>query len=216
LRADLRDFLSADDELRHVARLGDAVRQRLFAEHMLAGLQRGLAHRHVPALAGRDDHRVDRFLLLEHFPEIIIGRRLRDRVLQRDGQLPALLPANLVAPIARVRVARFHRRQRRRIDVAHCDDVITFLHHGRQNLGAAIPAADDRYVQAPVGGGLAERPRRHNLRKRYNASGGGTGFQKRTTGQGYFRVHSFWGANAHDEIPKSTRVIRVAARPETR
>ncbi len=75
LRADLRHEFDAAHHRGDLARLGDAVRQRLLAEHMLAGLQRGLADRHVPTLTGTHDHGVEVFLAIEQSAEIVVDLR---------------------------------------------------------------------------------------------------------------------------------------------
>ena len=81
------------DPLEQGQRIGEAGRQRLFADHVEAGVERCERDRHVAVVRGHDRHRLDRVapvrFALEHGPPVGVGALLRQSQAHAGGPRPA-------------------------------------------------------------------------------------------------------------------------------
>ena len=124
--------------------LGAAMGHRLLAEDVLAGQQGGLAHRHVPALARGDDHRVHRLLRLQELAVIVVDLgplQLGAEAFLDVGDLPG-------------------------VDVADGRDVVALLQGRAEDLAHPPAAAQQGQVQLAVGPLTGQGPRGHEVRQR--------------------------------------------------
>ena len=127
LRAHLRDALVFGGGFRHLASLGDGVRQRLFAVDVLACLESGQRDNGVVVVGRGDDDRLD--------------------VLAVDDAAPVAVEDRLGETLPR-------RRSKVFVHVAQGDDVGGGVGRLVEVVGALIVDADDGDVEAFAGRGL--------------------------------------------------------------
>ena len=130
-------------DARHETRLTDVVGERLLAVDVLAGLHRGDRDERVQVIGRGDQDGVDRLLLLEHDPEVLVDRarvirrlagivRFHFRLHRPAARLAAEVPARQVPLLGRI---------------GQRDDLAVRLLEQGPGVGPALAAgADDRHV----------------------------------------------------------------------
>ena len=143
LRAELRGQFALPAQLADLACLDAAMGHRLLAEDVLAGQHGGLAQRHVPSLAGGDDHRIYGLLRLEQLAVVLVdlGSLQLDAVaFLQVGDLPS-------------------------VNVAHSHDLVALLQGRAEDLAHPPAAAKQGQVQPAVGSFFGQCPRGHEARQ---------------------------------------------------
>ena len=140
LGSGLKDAAGLLHDVAEDAALGHGQRQRLFADHVLAGLGRHDSGNHVPMVGRGDAHRVD-VLAADQFAEVAVGRAALVVLAQRRTVMAVDVGFGGVEMIL--------------VDVADRDDlgVGTAVDLGEVPAAAVIPAADVTVGDAIARGG---------------------------------------------------------------